>query len=639
MTFIDVVRKNVAGNFKHYLIYLISMIASVVIYYTFASLQYSEQVRAAVELSQSASTLFTGASGILIFFVAIFVWYSNSFFTRRRKKEVGLYALLGVRKRTIGRMLFLENAAMGAAALAVGIAIGILLSKLFFAIVVRMIGSDVQIEFSVSGAAIGQTALVFLLITLATSLQGYRIVYRFRLAELFQPDHEGQLSPRISVAAAFAAVVLIAVGYGFSMLPFDTSGELARNWGIFLVGIVAGTIFLFRSLIVFLLRLSQRNKKRYYCGVRLVGTAQLLFRVKSNSRLFALIALLSAVTIGMFGSLFGQYYTNAAHAAKAQPFSFTYLSLGEESEREAEAVIESDSKHPLKRKMDIPVLKATGDLYSSFEGKDDPVRVLSASSFNAITEALNLKERVSLEGGEAAFIRPFYTVTDESEYVGRTFALNLDGGRMEAEVTRLLDERVLGWLYPDLVLVVSDERYAEASAQTAPVVYKAFEVEGEKSSKETYLTLKDLLSEDHQLTSYYYTYKSGLEETGLVTFVAAFLGIVFLAATGSVIFFKQMTEAQADKGRYEILRKVGASRKDIRSTIVRQMLFVFGLPLAVGVLHGIVLLNAMTQVVSQLLSVNLWVPIMVAIVAYAAIYAGYCALTIVSYDRTVNRSS
>jgi len=637
MTLYDVVKKNVMGNFKHYLIYFVSMITSVVIYFTFVSLQYSEEIQAALELSENLNTVFIGASAILVFFVLVFVLYSNSFFMRRRKKEVGLYALLGVRRRTIGVMLFLENIAMGLAALAIGTLLGILLSKLFFMIVLRMIGASVDIAFAISGQAMLHTAIVFTAVALLASLQGYRIVYRFKLAELFRPDREGQLSPRMSAASAVTALVLIGVGYWFSWQPFDTNEEITLNWGVFLASTVTGTIFLFHSLIVFLLRLAQKNKRRYYRGINLVGTAQLMYRVRSNARTFTLIALLSAVTISMLSTIFSQYYTNATHARQAQPFSFTHVSLDEETDREVARILAEDAEHPVKLAMDIPVVPAHGALSDSFEGEEDPVRVISASTYNTIAAKLGWEAEVALSGEQAAFIRPFYTVTEDEAFQGQPYALSLPGGTVELTFTTLLDQRVLSWLYPDLVVVVSDDLFRAQTAVEAPVIYKAYEVERESSSKAAYMALTETLREEHRLTSYYYTYKSGLEETGIITFIAAFLGIVFLGATGSVIYFKQLTEAQADKGRYDILRKIGASRQEIRSTIARQMLFVFGLPLAVGIAHGSMLLHALTNLISQLIGVNVLVPIMMAISAYIAIYAGYYLLTVVSYNRIVNR--
>ncbi len=128
-------------NFTNYFLYFSSMIFSMVIYFTFVSLKYDKTIDAASETSEKISSAFNAASIVLIIFVAIFIWYSNSFFTRKRKKEVALYSLLGVRKKQIGRMLFYENFLMGGIiALAIGIILGSVVSKLFVAILMKVMG-------------------------------------------------------------------------------------------------------------------------------------------------------------------------------------------------------------------------------------------------------------------------------------------------------------------------------------------------------------------------------------------------------------------------------------------------------------------------------------------------------------------
>src|SRR5699024_4350059 len=142
MTLFRIARKNIRNNLNNYFLYFSSMIFSIVIYFTFISLKYDETIAVASESSMKISSVFNAASVILIIFVAIFIWYSNSFFTRKRKKEVGLYSLLGVRKKQIGRMLFYENFIMGIIALFIGILLGSILSKFFVSILLKVMGYD-----------------------------------------------------------------------------------------------------------------------------------------------------------------------------------------------------------------------------------------------------------------------------------------------------------------------------------------------------------------------------------------------------------------------------------------------------------------------------------------------------------------
>jgi putative ABC transport system permease protein len=188
VTLFDVVKKNMKGNFKSYIIYFISMLFSVVIYYTFVSLQYSTEIAKGIESSEAMESIFMVASVILILFVSVFILYSNRTFARKRKKEVGLYSLLGLQKKTIGRMLFYENFIMGIIVLIIGIAVGTFLSRLFSMILVRLLGIVIDVGMVFSLKAVINTTIVFIAIILLTSIQGYRLIYKFKLIELFRAD-------------------------------------------------------------------------------------------------------------------------------------------------------------------------------------------------------------------------------------------------------------------------------------------------------------------------------------------------------------------------------------------------------------------------------------------------------------------
>ncbi len=160
---------------------------------------------------------------MLIIFVAVFIIYSNGFFTRKRKKEVGLYSLLGIRKRQIGKMLFYENMLMGLMSLVIGIAIGSVLSKLFLELLVNMMGLNLNVHFEVPMAAIIDTAIIFFVIILYTSLQGYRLIYRFKLIELFRAEREGEAMPKGSVIMALISVFLNRFRLFFSANVHESS--------------------------------------------------------------------------------------------------------------------------------------------------------------------------------------------------------------------------------------------------------------------------------------------------------------------------------------------------------------------------------------------------------------------------------
>lgn len=236
-----------------------------VIYFTFVSLQYNQTVQDSIELSDTMSFMFLVSSFILLVFAAIFVFYSNSFFTRQRKREIGLYAMLGLRKKTIAKMMFYENLLMGLAALGMGVLFGALLSKLFAMILLNLMGESAAVDFNISLLAIIQTVGVFFILILMTSIHGYRLIYRYKLIGLFQAEKQGEQKPKVSVWSAVLGVVLLAIGYWLVLRPFSDeldSAYLMKNYGSALVIMKFGTLLFFRSVIALSFDLFVIGEKR-----------------------------------------------------------------------------------------------------------------------------------------------------------------------------------------------------------------------------------------------------------------------------------------------------------------------------------------------------------------------------------------
>nr|WP_240548221.1 ABC transporter permease [Paenibacillus lignilyticus] len=642
----SLVKKNLIGNARSYLLYFISLVLSVMIYFTFVSLMYSPEIEATMELADSIRNVFFGASAVLILFVAVFIWYSNGFFTRRRKKEVGLYALLGIRKRTIGLLLFYENLLMGAAALGAGVLLGTLLSKMFAMIFLKLLDSAVEVSFRFSGTAIVNTVIVFMALILLVSVRAYRLVYRFQLAQLFQADKEGEHAPRTSLVAALAAAVLLAGSYWIVFQPMTTTSQMGRNGLLFLIGLIAGTYLLFRSGIMKLLQLAQRNKSRYYSGMNLVAVSQLAYRMKGNTRTLTMIALLSAMALSAVSTGYIMYTDNGRAAEEAAPFSYSWVSRSD-LDAKAAALIEADTSHSITARAHIPVLRAVGDVSelvyipSAFPAAEMPMKVMSVSAYTSAVGALGLRSRLSeLRRDEAAMIRPRYTSDlSPDDFVGRTIdwrskdsAAEASAIRTKVQVTQLLEEHVLRWGYPDLALVVSDETFAAMSKASPPITYMVYNVENERKTGTTAKTLLAMAKEDDEMSPFYTPYREGLENGGLNLFILGFLGLVFLAATGSIIYFKQLAEAHADRERYAVLRKIGVSRQEIRRAIAKQTRFIFALPLLVGIAHSAMFLKVLDNVN---LIAGSW-SIALAMIAYVMIYTVYYGITVASVNRIVN---
>lgn len=646
MTLFDVAKKNIKGNFKSYLIYFISMLFSVVIYYTFVSLQYSKEIAKSIESSQTMQSIFMVASIVLILFVSVFILYSNNTFARKRKKEVGLYSLLGLKRKTIGKMLFYENFIMGTVVLVIGIAIGTFLSRLFSMILIRLLGVTVDVGMAFSLQAVINTTIVFATIILLTSIQGYRLIYKFKLIELFRAEQIGEQEPKASISSGILAVLCLILGYWFAFQRFTNNEEVLRNIGIMLVGIISGTILLFTSAVILILKITKRNKKSYYRGMNLVTTSNLVYRIKGNSRILSVIALLSAVALCAISIGIGMYYGFEQNSRLASPFSYMYISQDEAFNSKIDSIIRDDKDHPVIAQITIPIAKSKGEasspkILSEREEKADenPVKVISMGEYNKVAKNLGISSIMDVENGKAIAIRPMYTDYESSDYEGETITLKFPRQDITLEFTGMTVERVINWSYPDIMIVVNDEEFKKIEEQSLTIDYVGYVVKEPKTTKKTVNSLAAIKTPTSKLTTFYTEYRLGIEGAAFNVFILGFLGLVFIMATGSIIYFKQLSEVTSDKPRYEILSKIGVSNKDINRSILKQNAFIFGLPLVVALAHFIVIINFLKRFFSNLAGVNLIQPITLCVIIFAFVYAVYFGITVNSSTKIVNGKS
>ncbi|HHK5565798.1 TPA: FtsX-like permease family protein [Bacillus thuringiensis] len=627
MTLFSLAKKNIKGNLNNYLLYFFSMVVSVIICYTFNSLLYTPEIKNAVN---NIEDTMSQTSFVLIGVVAVFIGYSNAFFTKKRKKEVGLYSLLGVRKKNIARMLFFENVIIGAITLICGLILGILLSRLFIMLLLKLVGAPVNVSFSIPMEAVMTTTITFTFITIFTSLQSYLLIYRFKLIELFQADKKGEKVPKASIISAVVSIILLAISY---RLMFN---EMAM---LYMPLVAIGTYLLFRSLTVYLLKRAQKNKPNYYKGINIIGTSHLLYRVKGNALILTVIALLTTFAIPHLSASFSEYVSTEKVVHEMYPFSYTYLSTGEESDNQIQRVISTDKNHPITAQLDIPIIQVKGNTSAPFQDKNDlSVNLISESVFHKMNKILKLGDIPNLSGEHAIAFKKYIHQQPVSDFANHQVNITLSGNNYTFKLNKLERQSISLTSGPELLyMVVTDEMFNTIGNQVRPIKYKTYKVKNAKTTKAASETLTRLVGNDNQMRTFYKGYTKLKESTGMKIFIMSSLSVMLIIATGSVIYFKQLTEAHSDKDQYTILRGIGVSKKEIRATIVKQTAFIFILPLFIGFLNASMLIMPiflrydMDNIKENVLA------LIYAMTTYGVIYLVYYVLTINSYNRIVNK--
>ena len=622
MTLFSLARKNIQRNLSNYFLYIASMVFSIVIYFTFVTLKYNDDLSALKQSSQQIKGLMSASSVVLLFFIVIFMAYSNSFFMKKRKKEVALYSLLGVRKQKIGLMLFFENLVIGLVSLVLGIVLGFFMSQGLLMILVKLMGYEVVGSLTFSVEALMNTTGIFTLLFLFTSLQGYRVIYQFKLIDLFHAEKQGEQIPRASLVAALLGTALIAFGYYTAASDMFTS----KIWRFFtvlgtplmVIGVtIAGTYLLFHSVSVFVLTALKRATSWSWKGLNLIGVSQLLYRIRANAKSLSIIAILSATTITAGGGVFGMYYN--AEATVRQMLPNTFMWKGDPVEISQNDVLYNES-------LAVKNLRVDNDL-SFFE-----YTLLKESDYNRLAKFQGKNQELHIADGSTVLLDAAYDERFSHDFTGEDFKLQ-NGDSFH--VDKMYTESVLNFIAAGTVLVVNDREFAATNAEEVKMQVVGLDNDLKQQAVSQDISKQLSTEQQESFSSVPQSYEDSLATVGALLFVGSFLGLVFLAATGSIIYLKILTEAEEDQAKYAILNKIGVNSKQILKTVAGQVAVIFSAPLIVGIVHSAFALLAF----SQLFGMNITKPVILWMVAYSAIYFIYYIFTVRAFYKIVRQGN
>ncbi|PEM62615.1 ABC transporter permease [Bacillus toyonensis] len=644
MTLFDIVQRNIRRNFKEYILYFVSLTMSMVIYFIFASLRYSAQIKKVMINNVVVNSVLQSSKVILILFIAIFIIYSTNFFMRKRKKEVGLYSLLGITKKQISTMLFWETIIMGSIALVIGVLMGSLGSKLALELLTNLMKLNVPVYFEFSIKALIDTSVLFLAILLYTAWKSSRVIYQFSLIEMFQADHKGESMPKGSKILAYMSIILLGIGYVLAFYFHEVVKFVKRPMEdpvyvpvIILIAIVLGTYFLFSSYTVIVLKKMRSKKNILYNGMNILNISQLLYRVKGNAKLLAIIALLSAVALTAISTVVSGYFGGQLEAKSEAPYSFSYKKQEDAIEKHIQTVFEENKKkNSIIRDFEVEMVTVKGGPFGEKGNTNLPnppskipydFQLMSQSMLNRNAKNMGVK-KVNLNPGEV-FI---YNLHEDKNFEkGNRLQLPL---KVEPETSVIQDVKIrkltnLG----DLVVIVPDQLYETIKQTHQPYVVRNIDVRQQKDSEKLTEELLKILPKDNDMKigSFYKAYVDIMDMTGLMLFVGIFLGAVFVLETGSIIYYKQLSEAYANHRYYKTLRKIGVTKKEVRKSISKQVRFSFILPVIIGLSHSLFAVPILTNMPIY----TTMIPILIGGGVYSIIYFGYYVLTVYSYFKIV----
>lgn len=660
MTLSQLVLRSMKKNIKHYYLYFFALIFSVTLYFSFITLQHNPTVLQATEESGTATAGFSAATYLLYFIVLFFVLYANHLFMKRRSKEIGLYQLIGMTKSLIVRLIALENIILFVGAVVIGMGIGFISSRIFAMILLKVLEQEVVVSMTFSIEALQSTALVFSILLIIILIQTMFLIHRTSLLSLFnatkQADERVKRFSWIQMMIGALGLVLIIYGYYQSSILFTMGNVklLFINMVIILATTIGGTFLVFRFSVAFLMNTIRLGKKGHLNLYDVVAVTPIMHRMKGNAKSLTLITVLTAVSLAITTLSYIAYYSTDTQARIVSPTDLVVYD--EKGENFLAALDEKQIPYEM-HAFDIKELSFNfADLVAAditdtaFENEESFVPVLKLSEVQQLYPQYELDRNEAIimnyVGVFAEFLPIEAGITATFWTENQTYELNIKDVKKEMIAGGALSAGGIP------ILVVADEVFKELPKQQSIGLNKQYLVELDEKHVEAATALYDemgmkkivfdsYIDTDGSVVETAYnqnTYEQARTNTilnmGTVIFTTAFLGLAFLLATGSILYFKQMSEADQERASYTILRKIGFSERDLLKGIYLKQLFNFGVPLVIGLLHSYFAVKSGWFLFGS----ELLAPLIITMSLYILMYAIFATLSIQYYKKVIKQA-
>lgn len=607
-------KQNIRNNKSTYIPYIITCIFCIAMIYMMEFLRDCPTLDQAVRQADEVRMIvFTGEIVVEIFCI-IFLIYSNSFLMKRRQKEIGLYNILGLERNHIGIVMFLETIITSIGSLAGGIAAGIIGSKLALLLLLKLLHIPSVLGFYISVKGIFTCLFMFGIVFLMILFLNLAKIHLSRPVELLRGNNTGEKEPAAKWLMALIGFICLGAGYYLAV----TTESPIKAITIFLLAVIlvmAGTYLLFTAGSIVILKFLRRRKSFYYRTGNFISISGMLYRMKQNAIGLASICILSTGVLLMISMTVSIYFGMNDIMLNRYPYDVD-MSVTSISEDECQTAIEAFEKAIADNK--VPVEKSVEEIYLDIVCSKNGDQIL-------------IKPANTIRNSDSVLV---LSLLDQAEYERLTgISANLNDGEIfawypsavqkdsvtvdetEFTVKKWLDKNPLTCgedaVSDNAVLVVTDEDFKKfdemrtemyKGVSSAPAgedltLHLGLDITGSETDKIDFGTsvmevVKDLkknggLSENSWITSgiRQQEYESYYADNGSLLFIGIFLGSLFLMGTAMIIYYKQISEGYEDQKRFEIMQKVGLSRREVRSSVRRQILMVFFLPLLMAMLH------------------------------------------------------
>lgn len=663
MTFFKLIIKNVHKNLRDYLIYFLTLMLAVSLFYAFNSISdqpaFSEMSMTRALLYEQLDKMISVLSVVISLVLAFLIIYANQFLLKRRKKELGIYMMLGMKKGRISRIFAGETFCVGVIALGVGLIFGFILSQGASLIALKLFAIELdkyQLVFSIG--AFQQTVICFALIFFIVMLFNVWSVSNVQLISLLTASRKNE---NINTENRVFPVLMFVLSFfciGTAGILFYRNGILPsrKNISFQIAGIslAIGSFLLFYSLAAVFSQFASSNKKFYLKGLNTFLVRQIGSKIRTNYVIMTIVCGLLTITICAVSIGSSTALAMNELAQSATPYDLNVLSDvdidGDSSIADYLATCDIQITDYAENMKQISIYEADMTYAELFEGQkvnlwaideampEIKVSAISISDFN-LALSMQGKEPITLKAGEYLL---------NCNYKG-TFQYISEALRNHPELTiggitlRRASEELLQETYY-MTSVGNNDRgtliVPDSVAATLPkdinvllVQYK----QGINTSEVLQKMIPISLDETH---GYRYTEKNMMYDmfygiNALVTFLCCYIGLVFLLVCAALLALKQLTETTDNIYRYNLLQKLGAKRRQINRTLYAQTAVFFAVPLAVAGIYSILLVGKGMEIVEEFMNLHISTNVGITVVLFLIVYGSYFLATYLSCKRMV----
>ncbi|HAU5070184.1 TPA: FtsX-like permease family protein [Clostridioides difficile] len=664
--------KNLKKNFSFYSLYLLSVSFVITVFFAFTSFSVNKVMLEKISTDGRVESMCNVISIFLMAFVIFYMAYSNRFFLRRRTKELGIYALLGYRKFTILSLLTFENILTCSGAFIIGLVLGALVHKSIVFGITALLNLSIdnsQIPFF-NINAINKTIIFIALVVLVLAISNGKFLYKTSLIKLIRYEKSTEKKLKFRKIPAFMGFIMILSGYCLSLDILRGAKSVWISIGFYQIGlitmiiIVIGTVLFINSFLPYIMQKSKKNKRAFYTGTKIITIPNFIYRIRSNSKTLIMLTLLSAATLTVSSVMALSLYYPIASVSRIAP---SEIEFRVEKNKQIEDVKQIVSQY-MSNTDDI-IFTQTNIYKVKSSSKDLPFEYEIGASKNNLSNSSSSKEVISRESGfECISFSDYYTLlkaqnrtklikqltplrdnecilmkyqpnNDGYSENGTIYLLLINGKETPVTVRETSLNNAISFANSVGTLIVNDSIYEQIAQSKLPMT-SILSINGKsiKNNENLYSNISDYLDGSPYLQGYSHRINDLLSINSSTFLLIGFLVVLFFIASGSILYFNNISAISDSTSDYKILQKMGYTNIQIKKIIKKQVLPFFNIPFLLGIVDCIfATLVYKTALMQNLLgnSLSQYIPVIIAIFLTSVVYLIYYIFTIKSCCKIV----